>query len=192
MDRLRILIAEDEALVAIGLVATLETLGHEVVAQARDGAEAVRLTQETNPDLIITDIRMPGMDGLKAAGAILADQRVPVVVLTAFTDEELIREADEIGVAAYLAKPVSEDSLKPVLTLAKSRFDELQLLREEVGSLKEALETRKLVERAKGIIMEKHGLSEHDAFRFMQKQSSKRNLRMAELSRIIIEASEML
>lgn len=191
-EKLRVLIAEDEALVAMGLEALLMSLGHDVVGKAKNGAECVEMADRTRPDLIITDIKMPGMDGITAASAILTEQRVPVIVLTAFSDEDLIKSANEIGVAAYLTKPVTEANLKPAITLAVSRFQELQLLRDELGSLKDALESRKLVERAKGIIMDKHKLSEADAFRFLQKQSSKRNIKMAELARLIIEASDIL
>lgn len=192
MDKFRVLIAEDEALVAMGLAAMLENLGHEVVGKARNGKEAIDLAERTQPDLIITDIKMPVMDGLRAVDAIFATRRVPVIVLTAYSDTELIQEADELGVAAYLAKPVSETALKPAIALAVSRFQQLQLLKEEVGSLKDALEDRKLVERAKGIIMEKQNLSEGEAFKLLQKQSSKRNVKMAELSRMIINTSELL
>lgn len=176
----------------MGLAAMLENLGHEVVGKAKNGKECVELAGQTSPDLIITDIKMPEMDGLKALNLILADMRVPVIVLTAYSDTELIQEADELGVSAYLAKPVSETALKPAIALAVSRFQQLQLLKEEVGSLKDALEDRKLVERAKGIIMDKQKLSESEAFKFLQKQSSKRNMKMAELSKMIIDASELL
>ncbi len=192
MKKLRVLIAEDEALVAMGLTAVLESLGHEVAGKAKNGKEAVELAASCSPDLIITDIKMPGMNGLEAVGAIVAAQQVPVIVLTAFTDSKFISEADELGVSAYLTKPVTEAALKPAITLAVSRFNQLQLLKDEVGTLKEALETRKLVERAKGIIMDKHAFSEEDAFRFLQKQSSKRNIKMAELSRLIVDASDLL
>ncbi len=192
MDSIRVLIAEDETLVAMGLAAMLERLGHEVVGKARNGDETIRLADETNPDLIITDIKMPGMDGLTAVNAILTERQIPVVVLTAYSDAELIQQADEIGVAAYLTKPVNEAALKPAITLAVSRFKQLQLLKKEVGTLKQALEDRKLVERAKGIIMEKQKFSEEEAFKFLQKQSSKRNIKLVELSRLIIDASDLL
>ena len=175
----------------MGLAAMVENLGHEVVGKARNGKEAITLAGRILPDLIITDIKMPGMDGLTALETILAKRGVPVIVLTAYSDTKLIQEADELGVAAYLAKPVSETALKPAIALAVSRYQQLQLLKEEVGSLKDALEDRKMVERAKGIIMEKQKLSEGEAFRFLQKHSSKRNMKMAELSRMIINASEL-
>lgn len=190
MDMLNILIAEDEALVAMGLAEMLENIGHRVAAKARNGAEAVELAKKFKPDLAFVDIRMPGMDGLTAASQIIKDRPIPVIILTAFSDEDLIREADEIGVAAYLTKPVTETALRPALILAMSRFNELQMLKHEVGSLKDALESRKLVERAKGIIMEKQKLGEADAFKLLQQQSSKRNLKLAELSRLIVEASD--
>lgn len=192
LEKLRILIAEDEALVAMGLEAMLNKLGHEVVGKARNGSEAVQISDAIGLDMAIVDIKMPGMDGLLAARSILSEKPVPIIMLTAYTDENLIKEADEIGVAAYLIKPVTEASLKPALQLAASRFHQIQELKEEVGSLKEALETRKLVERAKGIIMEKQNLSEEEAFRLLQKQSSRRNMKMGELSRMIVEASDFL
>lgn len=190
MEKLRILIAEDEALVAMGLEAMLNKLGHEVVGKARNGSEAVQISDALGLDMAIVDIKMPGMDGLLAARSILSEKPVPIIILTAYTDESLIKEADEIGVAAYLIKPVTEAALKPALRLAASRFHEIQELKKEVGSLKEALETRKLVERAKGIIMKKQNLNEEEAFRLLQKQSSRRNMKMGELSRMIVEASD--
>lgn len=190
MDKLRILIAEDEALVAMGLEAMLHKLGHEVVGKARNGSEAVQLSDAMGLDMAIVDIKMPGMDGLLAARSILSERPVPIIVLTAYTDEKLIQEADEIGVAAYLIKPVTEAALKPAIHLAASRFHQMQELKKEVGSLTEALETRKLVERAKGIIMKKQDLNEEEAFRLLQKQSSRRNMKMGELSRMIVEASD--
>lgn len=192
MKRLRILIAEDEALVAMGLESMLKNLGHDVVGKAKNGAEAVEIADKKNPDLAIFDIKMPDMDGLTAARSMLSDTPIPIIILSAYSEEEQIKEADDIGVAAYLTKPVMESTLKPAIALAISRFGELQELKKEVGTLREALETRKLVERAKGIIMKKQGLSEDEAFRLLQRQSSKRNVKMAELAGMVIEASDFL
>lgn len=192
MDRMRILIAEDEALVALSLESMLQNIGHDVVAKAKNGNEAVDLADKTNPDLAIMDIRMPDMDGLEAARVILQDRPMPIVILTAHTDDELIRQADEIGVVSYLIKPVMEAALTPAIRMATSRFAELQELKKETETLKEALETRKLVERAKGILMKHHNLAEDEAFKLLQKQSSKRNVKMAELARMIVETSDLL
>ncbi len=192
MKSFKILIAEDEALEAMGLETMLAHLGHEVVGKAKTGSEAVAMAAKTNPDLAIMDIKMLGMDGLAAAKAILTKTPMPIIILSAFSEEDLVKEANEIGVASYLTKPVMEATLRPAIALAASRFSELQRLRKEVDTLQEALETRKLVERAKGIIMKRQGLSEEEAFKLLQKQSSCRNVKMAQLAGMIVETSDFL
>ncbi len=188
----KILIAEDEAVISMSLVAMLNRLGHQVVGKAKDGKEAVRKAKELNPDIILMDIKMPDMDGLDAAKEILSVKSLPIIILTAFSQPELIEKADSIGISFYLVKPITEKDLMPAIRLAVSRFKELQVLQREVGDLKEALRARKLIEQAKGIIMEKEGLTEAKAFRRIQKQSRNNNIAMAKIAESIIIASRIL
>ena len=149
MDALRVLVADDEGLRVMSLKGQLETLGHKVVAEASDGKEAVRLAQELMPDLAILDIKMPGLDGIEAAQMITEARPIPIILLTAYSEKELAERAANANVSAYLMKPVSEQDLLPAIALAVSRFKEFQALHREVDDLRDALETRKLVERAK-------------------------------------------
>ncbi len=192
MESLKILIAEDETLITVSITKMLENIGHTVVGRARTGKEAVEKALELLPDLVLMDIKMEDMDGLEASRQILARKPLPIVILTAFSQEDLIEQANEIGVSAYLVKPVSESDLLPVLVLARSRFKQFQALQQEVGDLKEALRTRKLIEQAKGILMQKEGITEADAFKRIQQQSRNRNIPMARLAEAIITASDLL
>jgi AmiR/NasT family two-component response regulator len=168
---LRILVAEDETIIRLDLKETLERAGFEVCGEARDGEEAVELAREEKPDLAVLDVKMPRLDGIEAARRILADRPIPIVMLTAYGHDELVARAVEAGVFAYLVKPFRESDLLPAIQTAKARYAELEALREEAESLAEALATRKVVERAKGLLMEQEGLSEQDAFTRLQRVS---------------------
>jgi response regulator NasT len=189
---LKVLVADDESIRVLSLKAQLLNLGIETVAEASNGREAVEMAREFKPDLVIMDIKMPELDGIEAAKMITAERPVPIVLLTAYSERELAERATEAGVMSYLMKPVSEADLLPAVLLATSRFTEFQLLRRENDSLKEALETRKLVERAKGILMQRRRLGEADAFRLMQQQSQNENKKLVEIARAIITADRML
>jgi AmiR/NasT family two-component response regulator len=168
---LRILVAEDETIIRLDLKETLERAGFEVCGEARDGEEAVELAREEKPDLAVLDVKMPRLDGIEAARRILAERPIPIVMLTAYGHDELVARAVEAGVFAYLVKPFRESDLLPAIQTAKARYAELEALREEAESLAEALATRKVVERAKGLLMEQEGLSEQDAFSRLQRVS---------------------
>jgi AmiR/NasT family two-component response regulator len=167
----RILIAEDETIIRLDLRKLLEEAGHEVCAEARDGAEAVELVQAHEPDLAILDVKMPRLDGIDAAKQILEERPIPIVMLTAYGQDELVARAVEAGVFGYLVKPFRESDLLPAIATARARHEELSTLREEADSLAEALAARKAIERAKGLLMEKDGLSEQDAFARLRKAS---------------------
>jgi AmiR/NasT family two-component response regulator len=168
---LRILVAEDETIIRLDLKETLERAGFEVCGEARDGEEAVELAREEKPDLAVLDVKMPRVDGIEAARRILAERPIPIVMLTAYGHDELVTRAVDAGVFAYLVKPFRESDLLPAIQTAKARYAELEALREEAESLAEALATRKVVERAKGLLMEQEGLSEQDAFTRLQRVS---------------------
>ena len=192
MDALRVLIADDESLRVMSLKGQLETIGHKVVAEASNGKEAVRLALDLRPDLAILDIKMPEMDGIEAAQQITEERPIPIILLTAFSETELAERAANANVAAYLMKPISEQDLVPAIALAVSRFKEFQSLHREVDDLRDALETRKLVERAKGILMRRLSLSEEEAFRRMQRRSQNENKKLGEIANAIITADGML
>jgi two-component system, response regulator PdtaR len=167
----RILIAEDETIIRLDLRKLLEEAGHEVCAEARDGAEAVELVEAHDPDLAILDVKMPRLDGIEAAKRILEERPIPIVMLTAYGQDELVARAVEAGVFGYLVKPFRETDLLPALATARARHEELTALREEAESLADALAARKAIERAKGILMEKDGLSEQEAFQRLRRAS---------------------
>ncbi len=192
MEALRILIADDESLRVMSLKGQLESIGHKIVAEAANGKEAMGLARELKPDLAILDIKMPEMDGIEAAKAITQERPIPIILLTAFSEKELAERAAEANVSAYLMKPVSENDLLPAIALAVSRFKEFQALHREVDDLREALETRKLVERAKGILMRRLNLTEEEAFRRMQRRSQNENKKLGEIANAIITADGML
>ena len=168
---MRILVAEDETIIRLDLRKTLEEAGFEVCAEARNGAEAVALARSEEPDLAILDVKMPELDGIEAARRILAERPIPVVMVTAYGQDELVSRAIEAGVFGYLVKPFRESDLLPAIRAARARHAELQALREEAESLAEALATRKVVERAKGILMDREKLSEDDAFARLRRAS---------------------
>ena len=189
--RARIIIADDESLIRMDLREMLGHLGYEVVAEASDGRSAVELAKKLLPDLIIMDIKMPDMDGIAAASELARDHIAPVVLLTAYSENSLIGRAKDAGVCGYLVKPFRETELMPVIELALARFNELRDLEREVTDLKEALETRKLVERAKGVLMEVHGLREADAFNRMRKTSMDNRKSMREVAEAILLTHEV-
>ena len=168
---MRVLVAEDEALIRLDLVEMLEEEGYAVVGEAADGGAAVRMATELRPDLVLLDVKMPVLDGLSAAEQIVAARIAPVVILTAFSQRDLVERAREAGVMAYLVKPFQKKDLLPAIEMAASRFSELVTLEREVGDLTGRLEARKLVDRAKGVLQSEHAMSEPDAFRFLQRRS---------------------
>jgi response regulator NasT len=189
---LRVLIADDEAIRLMSLRRQLQALGMELVGEATTGREAVRLAEETRPDLAILDIKMPDGDGIAAARAITTTRPIPIILLTAYSDPPLIERAAAAGVFAYLVKPVGEEDLLPAVLTARARFKEFQELRKEVTTLTEALEARKMIERAKGILMDRLKISEAEAFRRMQIQSQRENRRLVEIARAIVTTHSML
>src|SRR5947209_16546074 len=168
---MRVLVAEDETIIRLDLRELLERSGFEVCAEARDGEEAVALAREHEPDLAIMDVKMPRLDGIEAARRILDERPIPIVMLTAYGQDELVSRAAEVGVFGYLVKPFRETDVLPAIHTARARHEELAALREEAESLAEALAARKAIERAKGLLMEKEGLSEQDAFARLRKAS---------------------
>ncbi|MEX0816084.1 MAG: response regulator [Gaiellales bacterium] len=168
---LRILVAEDETIIRLDLKSILERAGFDVCAEARDGVEAVELAASEQPDLAILDVKMPRLDGIEAARRILADRPIPIVVLTAYGQDELVARAVEAGVFGYLVKPFREEDLLPAIAAARARHAELEALRDEAESLAEALASRKVVERAKGLLMEREGLTEQEAFSRLRRAS---------------------
>jgi len=168
---LRILIAEDETIIRLDLRELLERAGFEVVAEARDGEEAVELARSAEPDLALLDVKMPRLDGIEAARRILDERAIPIVIVTAYGEEELVSRAVEAGVFGYLVKPFRESDLLPAIATARARHEELVALREEADSLTEALAARKAIERAKGLLMEREGLTENEAFARLRKAS---------------------
>ncbi len=168
---MRILIAEDETIIRLDLRAMLEKAGFDVCAEAKDGEEAVALARSVEPDLALLDVKMPKLDGIEAARRILRERPIPIVMVTAYGEEELVSRAIEAGVFGYLVKPFRETDLLPAIATARARYDELAAVREEADSLSEALAARKAIERAKGLLMEREGLSEKDAFARLRKAS---------------------
>ncbi|HNQ06761.1 MAG TPA: response regulator [Tetrasphaera sp.] len=182
----RIVVAEDEALIRLDLVEMLGEAGYDVVGQASNGEQAVEMALELTPDLVIMDVKMPVMDGLSAADEIGKQRLCPVIMLTAFSQTELVERARDAGVMAYIVKPFTAADLAPAINIALSRWAELKELEKEVADLGEALETRKAVERAKGVLMKKLKLSEADAFRWIQKTAMDRRLGMKEVAEAVI------
>jgi AmiR/NasT family two-component response regulator len=167
----KILIAEDETIIRLDLRELLEQAGFEVCAEARDGIEAVELARSEQPDLVVLDVKMPRLDGIEAARRILDERPIPIVMLTAYGQDELVSRAVEAGIFGYLVKPFREQDLLPAIRTARARHEELAALRAEAESLTEALDARKVIERAKGLLMEKENLSEQDAFARLRKAS---------------------
>jgi len=183
---IRVLVAEDEALIRMDLVEMLTELGYQVVGEAADGESAIRLAEELRPDVVMMDVKMPVLDGITAAQRI-ADQRIaPVVMLTAFSQRELVERATQAGVMAYLVKPFSQGDLVPAIEVAVSRYSQFVILENEVADLEERLETRKRVDRAKALLQQVYGLNEADAFRWLQKSAMDRRLSMREVADVVI------
>ena len=185
-DPLRILIADDEAVIRLGLRSMLEDQGYRVVGEAADGTRALDLVRRLRPDLVFLDIKMPGIDGLQAAQALLTERAVPVIVLTAYADREFVDKAKDAGVLAYLVKPVRESDLRPTVEVALARFREIRALHDDVGSLEDALATRKLIERAKGVLMRRNGLDETAAFAQIQRRARNSRKTMKEIAEEIL------
>ncbi|MGI8685209.1 MAG: ANTAR domain-containing response regulator [Acidimicrobiales bacterium] len=183
----RVVIAEDEAVIRLDLKEILEEEGYEVVGETGRGDEAVELVRQHGPDLAILDIRMPGMDGLAAAREIAGERRAAVLILTAFSQRNLIEEARDAGALAYLVKPFQTSELIPAIEVALGRFHELQTLENENRSLEDQLETRRVVDRAKGMLMDVHGLRENDSFRFIQQTAMRERQTMKAVARRIID-----
>jgi response regulator NasT len=189
---LRVVIADDEPRMRQFLSMALRQAGHEVVGAAGNGAELVQLSRREQPDLIITDIRMPEMDGIDAAAEIYEERPLPVILVSAFHDQELIDRASRNHVLAYLVKPVKGADLSPAIALATARFDEFEALRQEADDVRQALEDRKLIERAKGILMQRGSLDEPEAFRRLQKHAASRQIKLVGMARILIAAEQTL
>ncbi|MEO8827590.1 response regulator [Lapillicoccus sp.] len=183
---LRVVVAEDEAIIRLDLAEMLAEVGYEVVGQASDGEQAVALVREHRPDVVIMDIKMPVLDGISAAEQIGKERIAPVIMLTAFSQKELVERARDAGVMAYIVKPFTQADLTPAVDIATSRWSELKALELEVADLGERLETRKAVDRAKGILMQRLKLSEADAFRWIQKTAMDRRLGMREVAEAVI------
>jgi two-component system, response regulator PdtaR len=191
-ESLKVSIADDEPRMRDYLWKSLERMGHVVVSGARNGRELVEQCQEHGPDLVICDIKMPDMDGIDAADLIYRQQPVPIILVSAYHDDELIRRACRQHVMAYLVKPIKETDLRPAITVALERFREFSTLRSETTNLKQALEDRKLIERAKGILMKRTGLEESEAFRRLQKLASSKSQKLVEIARMLITAEEAI
>ena len=186
---LRIVIADNESLIRLDIREMLEDAGHEVVGEAVNGRRAVELTRQHRPDLVLMDIKMPEMDAITAAGKIYADKIAPVSLLTAFSQPDIVEKAKDSGVMGYLVKPVQESQLFPAIEIALSRWQEMQGMEDELAKLKDSLETRKLVDRAKGIIMAAHKLGEQEAYRRMQQYAMQKRVAIKEVAQSIIRAA---
>jgi response regulator NasT len=190
MERARVVIADDESIVRTDLKEMLTSLDYLVVGEVGDGRSAVNTARELKPDVVLMDIKMPDMDGIEAAKILTEEQVAPVVLLTAYSQKELVDRAKDAGVVGYLIKPFRESDLMPAIEVAISRFKEFETVRQEVEDLQNALETRKLVERAKGILIDSQGMNEHEAFRKIQKMSMNTRKPMKEVAEAIILAHE--
>jgi len=184
-----VLVAEDESLIRLDLIEMLKEEGYDVVGEAADGASAVRLAEEHRPDLVVMDVKMPVLDGISAAARIVEQRIAPVLILTAFSQRDLVERAREAGAMAYLVKPFTKADLVPAIEMALSRHEEIAQLETEVVDLNERLETRKLVDRAKGILQTTYGLSEPDAFRWIQKAAMDKRTSMREVANVVLAES---
>ncbi|MCX6368701.1 response regulator [Armatimonas sp.] len=191
MEPLRIVIADDEPIIRMDLRRTLENMGHIVAGEAGDGRQAIEVTRELKPNVVILDVKMPQMDGIDAAKVISTEGVAPVLLLTAYSDRELVERAKDAGVFAYLIKPFKEADLMPAIEIAIARFEEMLEIEKEVADLENKLETRKAVDRAKGILMDLYGLKEQDAFRRIQVQSMNTRKSMREIAEAIIIANSV-
>lgn len=189
MEALRIIIADNESIIRMDLKELLEEAGHTVVGEASDGSKAVELARKHRPDLVIMDIKMPEMDGITAAKIISHEKIAPVLLLTAYSQKEIVEKAKDSGVLAYLVKPVKEVNLFPAMEIAMSRFQEFADLERELEDVKNSLETRKILDRAKGILMDAYNLNESDAYRRIQQYSMSKRKSIREVAEAIVEAA---
>ncbi len=190
MERTRIIIADDESLIRMDLREMLTNLGYLVMGEAGDGQSAINLTWELRPDIVIMDIKMPDMDGIEAARILTQERLAPVLLLSAYSQQELVQRAQEAGVASYLVKPFRESDLTPAIEVALARFTEFRALEKEIDDLEETLETRKAVERAKGILVQMQNMNEAEAFRRIQKMSMNNRKPMKAVAEAIILAHQ--
>lgn len=191
MERTRVIIADDESLIRMDLREMLTNLGYLVVGEVGDGRSAVNLARELRPDIVLMDIKMPDMDGIEAAKVLTEERVAPVLLLSAYSQQELVQRAQQAGVTGYLVKPFRESDLAPAIEVALARFSEFRAMEREVGDLQGALETRKAVDRAKGILMDTQGLSETEAFRKIQKMSMDNRKSMRTVAEAIILAHQV-
>ena len=190
-NQLRLVIADDESIIRMNLRETLVGLGYLVVGDAGDGVSAIHLARELRPDLVIMDIKMPKLDGIAAAKVLTEENIAPVLLLTAYSDRELVDRAREAGVVNYIVKPFREAELLPAIEIALARFVEFNTINKELGDLKDTMETRKLVERAKGVLMDTQGLKEQDAFRKIQQLSMNTRKSMREIAQAILLTAQI-
>jgi AmiR/NasT family two-component response regulator len=190
VERVRVIIADDESVICMDLKEMLNNLGYLVVGETGDGRSAVNLARELRPDVVLMDVKMPDMDGIEAAKILTEEHIAPVVLLTAFSQRDLVERAKQAGVVGYLVKPIQEADLAPAIEIALARFGEFRELEKEVDNLQDQLETRKLVDRAKGILMDSQGLTEAAAFRRIQKMSMNTRKSMKEIAQAIILTHE--
>ena len=190
-QQLRLVIADDESLIRMNLKETLVGLGYLVVGEAGDGVSVVNLARELRPDLVIMDIKMPKLDGIQAAKMLTEDKIAPVLLLTAYSDRELVDRAREAGVVNYIVKPFRDAELLPAIEIAMARYSEFQEMDKKIGNLEETLETRKLVERAKGVLMDTQGLKEQEAFRKIQQLSMNTRKSMREIAQAILLTAQI-
>ena len=190
MESLRIVIADDEPIIRLDLRKTLENMGHQVVGEAGDGAKAVDMARDLKPDIVILDIKMPELDGIDAAKLVTTEGIAPVLLLTAYSQKDLVDRAKDAGVFAYLVKPFKEADLLPAMEIAISRYEEFIELENEVSDLENKLDTRKAVDRAKGVLMAKLKITEADAFRWIQKTAMDRRMGMREVADAVIAGME--
>ncbi len=192
MKSLRVLVAEDEYLCLMGIKSNLKRLGHQLVGDASNGKDAISIANKEKPDLIIMDINMDSMDGIEAIRKINEKLFIPCIILTGYTDDDLIQRAKDVGVFGYLVKPVDANDLKAAIEIAISKFKEFTNVKKELNNVEKALENRKYIERAKGILMDNKGLKEAEAMKKLQKISCKKNIKLIEVAKDIIKANELL
>lgn len=192
MDSLKAVIAEDEELTRTIIRARLEKLGHVVVAEAENGKQAVEAARMHKPDVMIMDIKMPEMDGIEAAKQVLNEAPCAILFLSSFNEQELVEQASDAGALAYLMKPFRKEDIAPALEIAVRRFRQIRSQEKEISELKETLETRKLIERAKGILMDRHNMTEDEAFKRIHFQARNQNKKMREIAQSIITAAELI
>ncbi len=189
---IRILLAEDNELVALTMEEYLTDLGFQVVGVARTGTQALELARQLEPDVAILDVKLPELEGTEVAARLYAERPIPIVMVTAFTDRDTIRKAERAGALGYLVKPVTMEALTPAIDIALARFAEIRALRQEVDALHESLEARKLIERAKGILMQRLNISEHDAYERLRHRAREKRVKLKDVAQTIIDAEALL